>query len=246
MQGTAVSNTKDVSTAANRTKTVAVLLLILMPLAALGTRFGIWPFGVGLALLSLSMLGSLLIQIVNAIWLLRKPPTNTKSVLRQSSLIALPPLLVIASVIRSAGDGALIHNISTDLDNPPEFIAAHQLRAAQDNPLTYTSDIAAIQRRVYPEVGPILSHLPPSEAFTHALKIAEQIGWKIHHQSQKQSHIEAIDTTFWFGFKDDIVIKIQENNTGSRIDLRSVSRVGKSDLGANANRVLKFSELFNQ
>jgi uncharacterized protein (DUF1499 family) len=56
--------------------------------------------------------------------------------------------------------------------------------------------------------------------------------------------VEATATTFWFGFKDDVVVRVVANAAGSRIDIRSVSRVGQSDIGANAARIEKFLAAF--
>lgn len=229
---------------AQRIRIVAVASLLLMPLAALGTRFELWHFSIGLAIMGIALASSLLIQIINAVWLFRRPTAATKRILRSACFIALPPLIIIASVIRHSGDNAMIHNISTNIDNPPTFIAAIDKRGEHSNDLAYTADIAAIQQRAYPEVHPIISTLTPEQAYNRALTVAKSLGWQVYYSAPEQNHIEAVDTTFWFGFKDDIVIKISTNNSGSRIDLRSVSRVGKSDLGANAKRIIEFATLF--
>jgi uncharacterized protein (DUF1499 family) len=66
------------------------------------------------------------------------------------------------------------------------------------------------------------------------------MGWKIVDMNKDAGRIEATDTTFWFGFRDDIVIRIEKNDSGSRLDIRSVSRVGISDIGTNAKRIRRF------
>jgi uncharacterized protein (DUF1499 family) len=63
------------------------------------------------------------------------------------------------------------------------------------------------------------------------------MGWQIVDANASEGRIEATDTTFWFGFKDDIVIRVAATSGGSRIDVRSVSRVGRSDVGTNAKRI---------
>ena len=240
---TATAN--DPSKGALRIKKLSIVLLVLLPLSALGTRFGLWPFTVGLLLLTISMFGSLLIQIINAIWLFRKPAAGTKTALRYASLYALPPLVLVAMFMR--GDDAAsasIHNITTDFENPPQFVAAIEQRGEDSNPLAYTPEIAAIQKKYFPEVGSLQSALTPAEAFARAVATAEAMGWSIYAQDEQAGRIEAVDTTFWFGFKDDIVIRIQATEDGSVIDLRSVSRVGVSDLGANAKRILNYQTQF--
>ena len=236
----------DTAKAALRLRAIALILLVLMPVSALGSRFGLWPYTIGLLLFATSMLGSLLIQIINAIWLLRKPTAGTKSALRWASLLALPPLLVVAALMRNSGSSAGIHNISTDTDNPPEFVAAVAERGADSNPLEYTPEIADIQRQFFPDVQTIVTDKSPQQAFAQAITTAQTLGWTVYAQDIEQGRIEAVETTFWFGFKDDIVIRIQAADNGSRVDLRSVSRVGRGDMGANAARIGKFSELFTQ
>ena len=226
-------------------RALALILLILLPLSALGARFGLWPYTIGLLLLSISLLGSLLIQIINAFWLLRKPEAATKSALRIASLLALPPLVVISLVLtNSDSTRANIHDISTDLNNPPLFVAAIQERGADSNSLALSAEVADIQRQAFPDIAPLSSDKAADQAFAHALATAQALGWDILAQDETQGRIEAVDTTFWFGFKDDIVIRITPTKAGSIIDLRSVSRVGKSDLGANANRIRLFQQEF--
>ena len=234
-----------------RIRGIAWVLLILLPLSALGSRFGLWPHTIGLLLLMLSIFGSLLIQIVNAIWLLRKPNLATKSALRWACLFALPPLVIAATVIRGASDSdsserIAIHNISTDINNPPRFSAAKEQRGTDSNPLEYSSQTASNQQKLYPDLSPIDSSLSTSQAFATALTISRELGWKVYAEDINSGHIEAVDSTFWFGFKDDIVIRIQASNSGSVIDLRSVSRVGQGDMGANNQRIRAFIDLFNQ
>ncbi len=82
--------------------------------------------------------------------------------------------------------------------------------------------------------------LPPPQAFEQALRMARDMGWTIVDSNPGEGRIEATDMTFWFGFKDDIVIRIVPAAQGSRVDVRSVSRVGRSDVGTNAKRIRKF------
>jgi uncharacterized protein (DUF1499 family) len=72
------------------------------------------------------------------------------------------------------------------------------------------------------------------------MEVATALGWEIVAASEDDGRFEATDTTFWFGFKDDVVVRIRPEGDGSRIDLRSVSRVGVGDLGANAARIKRF------
>jgi uncharacterized protein (DUF1499 family) len=131
-----------------------------------------------------------------------------------------------------------IHDITTDLENPPAFVAILPLRADAPNSAEYGGpEIAAQQREGYPDLGPLTLQEPPPQAFTRALEAARAMGWEIVASEPTEGRIEATATTFWFGFKDDVVVRVTPASGGSRIDVRSVSRVGRSDVGANAERI---------
>jgi uncharacterized protein (DUF1499 family) len=225
---------------------LAIALLILLPCSALGVRLGLWHYSIGLALCSLSLVGSFAIQIIHSIWLLKKPPAATKRILRRTSLIALPPLLVAASVIRDAGQLPMIHDISTDTDNPPVFVQLVEARGTDSNALTIDPDVIRQQRQAYPHLQPLTSSLSPAQALTKAYEISQQLGWDIYALDKQGLRLEATATSLWFGFVDDIVVRVRPQSTGSVIDLRSVSRVGQGDLGANARRIKAFMKAFKQ
>jgi uncharacterized protein (DUF1499 family) len=84
--------------------------------------------------------------------------------------------------------------------------------------------------------------LPPNDAFFRALAAVEALGWELVDANRQEGRIEATDSTFWFGFKDDIVIRVQPQGSGAKVDARSVSRVGKGDVGINAKRLRRFFE----
>jgi len=141
--------------------------------------------------------------------------------------------------------GAFMNDVTTDLDDPPEFIAVIPLRPAGSNSLEYGgTEMAANQRRVHPEVQPLFSTLAPPAAFNRALEVAEDLGWDVVAEDRAAGRIEAIDTTPFFRFKDDVVIRIRADERGSRIDLRSHSRIGLTDLGKNAARIMTFIRAF--
>jgi uncharacterized protein (DUF1499 family) len=135
-----------------------------------------------------------------------------------------------------------IHDITTDPDNPPAFVAVAALReAAGPDRVAYEgARIAEQQRLAYPEIIPVTLSLPPAAAFNRALDTAKRMGWTIAAADDAAGRIEASDRSRWFGFTDDIVIRITPSESGSRIDLRSSSRVGRSDFGVNAARVERY------
>lgn len=132
-----------------------------------------------------------------------------------------------------------IHDVSTDRGNPPQFVAVLPLRAAAKaaNSTDYDARTAELQKETYPDIGPLHLDVAPAQAFDRAVAAAHGMKWEMVATDPAQGRIEATATTFWFGFKDDIVVRIAADGNGSRVDVRSLSRIGKSDVGANARRV---------
>jgi uncharacterized protein (DUF1499 family) len=142
-----------------------------------------------------------------------------------------------------------IHEISTDLTDPPAFVAIRAVRERVPgvNPTDYVAEVQGRggvpmnvpqkQREAYPDIQPLVLTIPATEAFARADKAARDMGWEIHEAAPAEGRLEATDTTLFFGFKDDVVVRIRSENGGSRVDVRSKSRVGLGDAGANAKRV---------
>ena len=144
---------------------------------------------------------------------------------RASLLIGVPSAFVL-----SARGQPAIHDITTDPDNPPAFVAILPLRTGAANPPEYGGGVvAAQQRRAYPDIQPLTLRVRKDEAFDRALAAVRALGWDVVADDRQSGRIEAVDTTFWFGFKDDVVIRIAEApaNGGTRVDVRSKSRVGR-------------------
>jgi hypothetical protein len=133
-----------------------------------------------------------------------------------------------------------IHDITTDTVNPPPFVALLAERAETHalNKPDYDPEIAPLQKAFDPDIKPKSLALSASEAFQHALDAAKAMGWRIAATDPATGRIEAVATTFWSGFNDDIVLRITAvSATESVVDMRSVSRVGHSDIGTNAARI---------
>jgi uncharacterized protein (DUF1499 family) len=135
--------------------------------------------------------------------------------------------------------GMLPNDITTDLDNPPPYVAVMPLRKAAGAPNDgeYKPAKAEQQRRNYPDIAPVTLDLPPDKAFPRALAAAQQLGWTIVDSDAKSGRIEASESTRWFHFTDDIVIRVAAAGSGSRVDIRSSSRYGTGDFGVNVRRV---------
>ena len=133
-----------------------------------------------------------------------------------------------------------IHDLTTDLENPPMFVAVIPLRADAPNSLDRPPILADQQRRGYPDLAPVTLPAPPAEVFDQALSAAQDLGWRIVTADKSGGRIEATDTTRWFGFEDDVVVRLTAWGSGTRIDVRSVSRVGTGDAGTNARRIRRY------
>jgi uncharacterized protein (DUF1499 family) len=150
----------------------------------------------------------------------------------------VPPMLFK----HKAGSVPAIHDITTDTANPPPFQTLLAERADAPNSAVYGgAEVAAKQHAAYPDIQPLQFDAPPATVFKAALDSAKSMGWAIAAQVPDEGRIEATATTFWFGFKDDVVIRLRPEASGTRVDVRSESRVGGSDVGANAARIRAYS-----
>lgn len=143
-----------------------------------------------------------------------------------------------------------IHDISTDTVSPPNFVAVLPIRADSPNTAVYggsnemtAEKLAQLTIDAYPDLVSQRYQESADETFAKVLAAVEQLGWELVAQSPQEGRIEATDTTFWFRFKDDVVIRIEQNGDESIVDARSVSRVGTGDVGANAIRLRAFFAL---
>lgn len=162
-----------------------------------------------------------------------------------SVLLSLPPLVFVLILGLQGADTPPIHDISTDTEMPPPFAAARILRGPGDNSAEYPGGAVARQQlAAYSDIAPLKTDLPPSEAFSVALKVVARLGWERIAHDPDQGRIEAVDRSLLFGFTDDIVVRIKADNGGSRIDIRSASRSGVGDLGVNAGRIRSFMQAF--
>lgn len=155
-------------------------------------------------------------------------------------IVAAGAAYIPITMQQTAAKVPFIHDITTDIVSPPPFVAIKPLRADAPNGVDYTTDPAE-QQKGYPDIQPlVVDGVAPADLFKRAEATARAMGWEIVAAEAAEGRIEATDTTAWFGFKDDVVIRITAQGTGSRLDIRSMSRVGKSDLGKNADRIRKF------
>ena len=223
---------------------LAVLAGVAAVLAGFGSRWGLWYFRTGFVILRWAAYGGIVAAVISFVGCISTRPGIGRRGLIWSIIGLLIGVLVIGipwSYWRTAQRVPPIHDITTDTENPPHFVAMLAIRKNAPNPAEYGGpEIAAKQRAAYPDIIPLVLSIPRNQAFERTLRVAHSMGWQIVNANQPEERIEATETTFWFGFKDDIVVRITSSDHRSRIDVRSASRVGKSDLGINARRIRKF------
>ena len=217
---------------------LGLLAAVLVLAAGPGTRFGLWDFRTGFSALRWGAYAGLAAVAVAVLLFLVRPGSGGVVPLVLGLLLGLGAAFVPWRWMQQARRVPPIHDITTDLDRPPKFVAVLPLRAGAPNPATYGgSEVADAQRRSYPDIKPLLLSVPAGAAYKQALASARGMGWELVASDSTAGRIEATATTPWFGFKDDVVVRVRPEGSGSRIDVRSVSRVGKSDVGANAQRI---------
>jgi hypothetical protein len=241
------TSTRSTSSAVGKLALLATacagIALLMLVSSGFGTRFGIWHFRTGFAILKwagfLGLGSAVLALIVGSLCLKAKQLAGALLSLC-ALLLGLTAFALPYSWKLKAQSYPRIHDISTDLDNPPKFVAVVPLRQGS---VEYGGTTVAVQQlKAYPDLKTLVLSVPVQRAFPAALDTAHEMGWQIVAQVPGEGRIEATDTTFWFGFKDDIVIRIFPAGAGDRslVDIRSVSRVGISDVGTNAKRIRAF------
>lgn len=222
------------------------------------TNAGLPGFGGGLVLPVTLGLGvaALLVTIVFRIVFGRANAPGAGGFVAAAAAIAVggAPMALIVLGAESRSDIPPIHDITTDTANPPQFSAAMVERRELDgalNSVEYATKVdprsdrplPEVQAEAYPDVQPVETTVDPELAYRAALEAAREMGWRITTASPEALMFEGTAETFWFGFKDDVVVRVTAlDEGGARIDARSVSRVGVSDLGANAARLEAFAE----
>jgi len=222
---------------------LAITLLLALPIAVLAVRSGEWQQG--LLLYAIGCFGAAILLLLAMVLMLLPRYSSWRKGIAGRALLAVPGTVLLLSLL-AGGNHPRIHDISTDLQDPPVFTAALQQRGANSNSLETDPETAALQAAAYPELQTLRSTVGYEDMFDRAVRVATAMGWDIYLQDRNAGVIEAVDTTTVMGFKDDVVIRLRTNADGTLVDLRSVSRVGVGDLGANARRISAFLERLQQ
>ena len=264
---------------------LALALSLLIPawflVAALGTKFGVldWRVGfgqmtygalkpaiAGLGLAVVAMIGAAVFALIGLILALAVTPRRGWAFALVALIIPLAGLGYGVQLKKSTEGVPPIHDVSTDLADPPGFsatVVAARAAVPDGNGLDLTTatlpdnprfgplagkPVLAVHRAAYGDLKPLVTDTPAFDAFQVALDTAEsQPGWVVDRNDPATGAIEAHVKSFWFGFTDDIAIRVRRlpDDSGTTIDMRSVSRVGLSDMGANAKRIRAYMASLN-
>jgi len=245
---------EEVKTSTRALLVSAVVLLIILVTGPLGYKFSIVPLEPSLVSLLIAVAGGALVFLIGLVYLviaMRSGLGRNRNLVIVSMILGLVPVGIMGPQMAAAGDVPPIHDITTDTANPPEFVAIVSLRKDAPNGYEYgvseawpAEKLGAATMEAYSGLQPIESGLSVAEAVDRTEAVLQAMGLKIVAVDKAAGLVEATATTFWFGFKDDMVVRIVANGEGSKIDLRSMSRVGQSDVGANAARISDFVERF--
>ncbi|MBH0031055.1 DUF1499 domain-containing protein [Pseudoalteromonas sp. SWYJZ98] len=211
-------------------------LLVILPgplykfgIVELGTAFAGFKFGVYAG-------GAALVLLIIQALFMRKTLTLSSGVI--ALVFSVVAIAMPLNMMNKAKSVPAIHDISTDLVNPPKFVAIAPLRAEAPNPVEYAGEETAVQqRKAYPELATLSFAQSKADLMAASEQAVKNLGFAVVSANTATGIVEATDTTIWFGFKDDVVIRIKDEGSQRFVDIRSKSRVGRSDLGKNAERI---------
>ena len=221
--------------------------VVVVGLALLGVAGPAYRVGAPLATAFTIVRWSAYVSIVGAglsvaalLWSRKKGRTGPAVVAGLGVLLAVLAAAVGYGWLRQAQAAPPLHDVTTDLENPPAYQALVAQRPGGSNPLTRSRELDQLQRQHYPDLAPVIVPQPEGLVFDRARLVAENQGWTIVASDRDGGRLEATDTTWWFGFTDDVVIRLTPWGTGTRVDIRSASRYGNSDTGTNMRRIRRF------
>lgn len=241
------SKTMNLTTILFYLSTINLLVIVAAPLSrAYFDAPGFLTFRIMLIAIFIGMLFGIVILIQSTVLFVSKSPVLWHLALCVIFLGFISPVISIIIIGIDGISKPLIHDITTDINDPPEYVEVKNLRQGGDNTVEYlTEENATKQKNAYPDITPIMTTLSFDDALIEATQTVKDLQWELSNLDYKNGIIEAYDSSNLFGFIDDIVIRVRQDGAGSRLDIRSSSRVGKGDLGKNAERISKFIKSFN-
>ncbi|MFT7558693.1 MAG: hypothetical protein ACI93R_000592 [Flavobacteriales bacterium] len=224
---------------------VELIVIALMVLCVAGHKFGVLPFKLAFGAFALALLLTVLLSlaafVMIFIWMSIGGFKANAIAFAVPIVVGLLPVIVILSVLGAGRKAPRIHDISTRQDPIMEFQAAQALRKSSENSLKpANARVLAAQYDYYHNVSTLVLKHESHKVFQQIFTLVSDHGWRLSHVDEQAMNIEAVAETRLFGFKDDILIEVRELEGAVHVDMRSVSRVGVSDLGANAKRIEMF------
>ena len=222
---------------------VAVASAAAMVFSGIGYRLDLYHFRVGFMILRWAFwfaLAGAILSVAGIIIARGRPRTTLIA-----AIVGIAVGVVAAAIPwnwkQTAESLPYIHDISTDTANPPEFVAAAGLRRPGDHPVTYDGkEVADLQQKAYPDLATLTTRASSEKVFQAAKATIAAMDMQLVDADPAQGRIEANQASLLYGFTDDMVVRIATGADGTKVDVRSKSRVGRSDLGQNAKRIRVF------
>lgn len=222
---------------------VALASAFAMVFSGIGYQLGLWHFRTGFAIMGWAFwfaAGAAVVSLVGLFLLVPRPPKLVAAAVA-GILVGAATAYIPWSYKQTVASLPFIHDISTDTQNPPAFVAVKGLRKEGDHPVEYDGpEVAAQQEKAYPDLKPLTVAASKDKVLKAAEAALKSMKLDIVEENAAEGRIEAVATTLLYGFKDDVVVRVVAEGTGTRIDVRSKSRVGRSDVGQNAARIRQF------
>jgi uncharacterized protein (DUF1499 family) len=217
-----------------RVAVTAAAMFVIGPAAA---HFGIVPPLAGFVIFVLGGVIGLFNSIAGVVAFRRGARGRAVAII---ALSELPALLLIYASARGFGKPS-INDITTDLTEPPNLVYAQSQPGNDGRDMVYPESFKEIVRAAYPDLRPLHLAEPPDAAFARAVRLArQQPTWQVLYDNPTSRIFEGVATSDLFRFQDDFVVRVRADSKGSVVDMRSKSRDGKGDLGANAERIRAF------
>lgn len=208
-----------------------------------GFRWGFWELGTGFQILRYSAYAIFGLAILSLIGIIFVKKSGFKNTFMTGTALVISLILSVITLFwfNKMQNVPPIHDITTNIESPPEFVDIVRLRADAPNPPEYASDeTAKLQQEYYPDLQTLILNEPKQEVIDEIVALLRYRDWDIVSINRQDGRIEATEKLPWFGFKDDVVLQVTETDKGTIVDMRSKSRVGRSDIGVNADRIRNF------
>jgi len=222
---------------------VALASAFAMVFSGIGYQLGLWHFRTGFAIMGWAFwfaAGAAAVSLVGLFLLVPKAP-RLVAVAVAGILIGAATAYIPWTYKQTVARLPYIHDITTDTQNPPAFVAVKNLRKEGDHPVEYDGpEVAAQQQKAYPDLMPLTVAADRDKVLKAAQAALKSMKLEIVDENAAEGRIEAVHTSLLYGFKDDVVVRVVTEGAGTKVDVRSKSRVGRSDVGQNAKRIRTF------